>query len=70
MSVEVPAVFVTVRVIEKVPFVLYVCEVEGVVVVSVCPSPKSHAYVAIPPTGDDDAEASTVTVNPLTEEVN
>jgi hypothetical protein len=70
MSVEVPPVFVTLRVTVKVPLVAYVCEMVGEVVVCVCPSPKSHAYVAILPTGDEEADASRVTVAPLVVGVN
>jgi hypothetical protein len=70
MSVEVPPVFVTLRVVVKVPLVVYVCEMVGEAVVSVCPSPKSQAYVAILPTGDEEADASKVTVAPLIVGVN
>ena len=42
----------------------------GVVVVSVCPSPKSHAYVAMVPMGDVEADASNVTADPEAVAVN
>ena len=66
-SVEVPALFVTVRVTEYVPPLPYVCETVGEVVVTTgVPSPKSHWYCAMVPTGDEEPEPSKETVRSLT----
>ena len=58
--------FVTLRVTVIVPPVEYVWDMVEDEAVSVCPSPKSQAYDAILPPGDEEPEASKLTVLPLT----
>jgi hypothetical protein len=63
--VDVPAVLVTVRVIVNVPPEMYVWETVGELPVVVSPSPKSHWYFAMVPTGEKEPDPSSWTVNPL-----
>ena len=50
--------FVTVRVIVNVPPEVYVWDMVGEVSVVVFPSPKSHWYFAMVPTGEEEPDPS------------